>query len=163
MGNEQYDGGSGRVFTEGGYIHGGGHLGNYVANAILSGGVDSNVATYISGTGNAVPLSYANTSAVGNANIIAELTGAPGNLVVGGVANVGFGGVDFIFDFTGTNVSYSGGSAGEGSNPQNTTARPLYFTGKGAGGTIHTGVNTPGANGVVMLRHLQNGTRSLSM
>jgi hypothetical protein len=139
------------------------------ANAIFnySGGLDSlQPISWAGGTGNALPLSYANTSVTGNANIIYELTGEVHTF---SSSATGAGGVDFIFDFTGANASYSGGAGGQ-FDPTwyYTGTKPLYYTGPGAGGHNHISyagnkINTDGKDGVVMLRHLQNGDRALSM
>lgn len=162
VGNEQYSSPP-YVFTKGASALGGGTISehNSPSNVILAGGTDTNLTLSLTSIGNIVPLSYANTSVTGNANIIAQLAGRTGNISTGGIANVGVGGVDFIYDFTGSNASYSGGGAGQGENSA-TPGMPTFYTGYGAGGYVGN-VNVNGANGVIMLRHLQNGTRALSM
>ncbi len=140
----------------------------YFANVIFSGGLDANqpnIAPFY-GNGNALPLSYANTTVTGNANIMIELAGETHTF---GSGATGAGGVDFIYDFTGSNASYSGGGGGQFDGTYAYTgSKPLYYTGPGAGGHSHivesgNAIDTDGKNGIVMLRHLQNGTRALSM
>lgn len=134
-----------------------------IANSIFKGGVDSNLAgTFTPSIGNTVPLSYANTTSTSNIDILSDLAGSVGSPV----GNIGLGGVDFIHDFTGSNVSYSGGGPGQ----TNGVALSRFYSGYGAGGYVGINpsdpgknINVDGANGIVMIRHIQNGTRALSM
>ncbi len=149
--------------AKGGYLLGGGATHTTFANVIFKGGVDSNLSINFSPSiGNTVPLSYANTSVSGNLNIMGELAGSVGS----NTGNIGLGGVDFIHDFTGSNVSYGGGGPGQAQG----VAFSRFYSGYGAGGYVGLNptdpgknVNVDGKNGIVMIRHIQNGTRALSM
>ena len=148
----------------GGYFLGGGATHTTFANVIFKGGVDSNLTINFSPSiGNTVPLSYANTTSTSNLDIMSDLAGSEGS-----PAGNGLGGVDFIHDFTGSNVSYSGG--GPGQNASGLSNVSGFYTGYGSGGYVGINpsdpgknINVDGANGIVMIRHLQNGTRALSM
>ena len=150
--------------AQGGYLLGGGATHPTFANVIFKGGVDSNLSVnFTPSIGTAVPLSHANTTSSSNLDIMSDLAGS-----VGSPAGDGLGGVDFIHDFTGSNVSYSGG--GPGQNASGLSNVSGFFTGFGSGGYVGINpsdpgknINVDGANGIVMLRHLQNGTRALSM
>ena len=93
------------------------------------------------------------------------------NLDNQGIGYGGNGGSEFFHDFTGSNVAYSGGGGGSASS--NISVSPVngangYTTvNYGSGGAISWDgtafTTTDGANGVVILRHTQNGPRALSM
>lgn len=148
----------------GGYYLGGGATHTSFANVIFKGPTDSNFTlNYTPSIGNIVPLSYANTTSTSNIDILGDLAGSEGS-----PGGDGLGGVDFIHDFTGSNVSYSGG--GPGQNASGLSNVSGFYTGYGSGGYVGINpsdpgknINVDGANGIVMIRHLQNGTRALSM
>ena len=138
-----YFGGNGGI----GYSGGGGGSGS-------SGG----------GTGGA----FANDGG-GSLNPIGTLVGVATGNVNGQSANInvgGDGGTDYTYDITGSNVSYSGGGAGGGSGALSSNGTP-GGSGAGSGGSsrneLGTLSSTPGANGIIILKHVKNGDRAFSM
>ena len=105
----------------------------------------------------------------GGGDPVGTLVGVATGNVNGQSANVstgGDGGSDYTYDITGSNVSYSGGGGGGGSGALAANGDP-GGSGPGSGGSTRSDLGTlsatPGANGIIIVRHIRNGDRAFSM